>query len=152
MSGRSAAWEYERARRSRLRHKCEGAQGPAHLSLRVPAARYVRKGNSKARAALDAGEVCVLGGTAWTWAPSDMAGSVDVLFIDEAGQLSLATALAVAQGARSLVLLGDPQQLQQPKKGARPDGAEVSALEHLLGPCPRRRVPCPRVSEVLAGA
>jgi superfamily I DNA and/or RNA helicase len=40
--------------------------------------------------------------------------------------------LAVAQAAKSLVLLGDPQQLDQPQKGSHPDGAEVSALEHLL--------------------
>jgi uncharacterized protein len=31
-----------------------------------------------------------------------------------------------------LVLLGDPQQLDQPQKGSHPDGAEASALEHLL--------------------
>jgi superfamily I DNA and/or RNA helicase len=29
-------------------------------------------------------------------------------------------------------LLGDPQQLEQPLKGSHPDGAEPSALEHLL--------------------
>jgi superfamily I DNA and/or RNA helicase len=31
------------------------------------------------------------------------------------------------------VLLGDPQQLAQPSKGSHPEGAEVSALEHVLG-------------------
>jgi uncharacterized protein len=61
-----------------------------------------------------------------------MADSVDVLFVDEAGQMSLANALAVSQGARSLVLLGDPQQLDQPRKGSHPPGAERSALAHLL--------------------
>ncbi len=61
------------------------------------------------------------------------ANSVDVLVIDEAGQVSLANALAVAQAARSLILLGDPQQLEQPTKAAHPDGSDVSALEHLLG-------------------
>jgi uncharacterized protein len=55
-----------------------------------------------------------------------------VLFVDEAGQVSLANVLAVAQAAKGLVLLGDPQQLEQPQKGSHPDGAEVSALEHLL--------------------
>ena len=52
--------------------------------------------------------------------------------IDEAGQFSLATAVSVATAARSALLLGDPQQLTQPIQGAHPDGAEVSALEHLL--------------------
>lgn len=31
------------------------------------------------------------------------------------------------------MLLGDPQQLEQPLKGSHPEGAEASALEHLLG-------------------
>ena len=62
-----------------------------------------------------------------------MAGSVDVLFIDEAGQFAMANALAVAPAARSLVLLGDPRQLQQPQKGLHPPGSNRSALEHLLG-------------------
>jgi superfamily I DNA and/or RNA helicase len=48
------------------------------------------------------------------------AESVDVLFIDEAGQMSLADVLAVAQGAESLVLLGDPQQLEQPQQASHP--------------------------------
>ena len=47
--------------------------------------------------------------------------------------MSLANVLAVSQGAKNLVLLGDPQQLEQPLKGSHPDGAEVSALEHILG-------------------
>jgi superfamily I DNA and/or RNA helicase len=59
--------------------------------------------------------------------------SVDVLVVDEAGQFSLANALAVSVAARSLVLLGDPQQLSQPSQGSHPLGAEASALEHILG-------------------
>src|SRR5260370_7192065 len=59
-------------------------------------------------------------------------GEVDVFLIDEAGQISLADVLAVSQSARKLVLLGDPQQLERPLKGSHPDGAEKSALEHLL--------------------
>jgi superfamily I DNA and/or RNA helicase len=40
--------------------------------------------------------------------------------------------VAIAPAAQCLVLLGDPQQLQQPQKGVHPPGAEASALEHLL--------------------
>ena len=47
--------------------------------------------------------------------------------------MSLANVLAVSQAADSLVLLGDPQQLDQPAKGTHPDGTGVSALAHLLG-------------------
>ena len=60
--------------------------------------------------------------------------SVDVLFIDEAAQMSLANVLAVSQAAKSIVLLGDPRQLEQPIQGSHPDGVGVSALDHILGP------------------
>jgi uncharacterized protein len=76
----------------------------------------------------------IVGGTAWLWAHPDAIGSLDVLVIDEAGQMALAQALAAARAARNLVLLGDPQQLEQPTKGAHEDGADVAALVHLLGP------------------
>lgn len=89
--------------------------------------------NAAALAALQSAKVDVLGGTAWLWARPDFARSVDVLFVDEAGQMSLANTLAVAGAGLSLVLLGDPQQLDQPKKGTHPDGVGVSALEHILG-------------------
>jgi uncharacterized protein len=61
-----------------------------------------------------------------------MEGSIDVLFVDEAGQFSLANAVAVSSAAASLVLLGDPQQLEQPLQGSHPPGAERSALGHVL--------------------
>ncbi len=67
------------------------------------------------------------------WANERFRDSVDVLFIDEAGQMSLADVLAVSAGAKSLVLLGDPQQLEQPQQASHPPGAGASALEHLLG-------------------
>lgn len=89
--------------------------------------------NGRALAALRAREVQVLGGTAWLWAREDFEASVDLLFVDEAGQVSLANTLAVAQCAASLVLLGDPQQLEQPSKGSHPDDVGISALQHILG-------------------
>jgi uncharacterized protein len=46
--------------------------------------------------------------------------------------MSLANVLVVGQAAKSLVLLGDPQQLEQPLRGSHPEGADSSALEHLL--------------------
>jgi predicted RecB family nuclease len=73
------------------------------------------------------------GATAWFWARPDASGCVDVLFIDEAAQMSLANVLAVSQSAKSIVLLGDPRQLEQPIQGSHPDGADVSALDHVLG-------------------
>ncbi len=90
------------------------------------------KNTDAARDGLDDGTFNVVGGTAWLWARDDMVRSVDVLFIDEAGQMSLADAIAAASCATNLVLLGDPQQLDQPLQGAHPPGAERSALAHVL--------------------
>lgn len=96
----------------------------------VPGITFVTD-NPGPLAALRAGAQLVAG-TSWLWSRADYFEAVDVLFVDEAGQMSLANVLAVAQAAKNLVLLGDPQQLDQPQKGSHPDGAEVSALEHLL--------------------
>jgi len=90
-------------------------------------------GNAGALAALQSGDANVVGGTAWLWARSEFAGAVDVLFVDEAGQMALANVLAVSQAANSVVLLGDPRQLEQPRKGTHPDGVGASALDHILG-------------------
>ena len=83
--------------------------------------------------ALDAGEVDLLGGTSWLFAREELSERLDVLVVDEAGQLSLANTLAVSRAAANLVLLGDPQQLRQPGRGIHPEGADVSALQHVLG-------------------
>jgi superfamily I DNA and/or RNA helicase len=88
--------------------------------------------NAEALAALHDAGTNVVAGTAWLWSREDVAETVDVLFVDEAGQMSLANVLAVAQAASSVVLLGDPQQLDQPLRGSHPEGAEASALEHPL--------------------
>jgi len=78
------------------------------------------------------GDVNLVGGTAWFWTRADVAQSVDVLVVDEAGQFSLANAVAVARGARSMVLLGDRRQLAQPSQAVHPGESGASALEHLL--------------------
>ena len=88
--------------------------------------------NADPLAALQGGKTHVAAGTGWLWAREDYFEAVDVLFVDEAGQMSLANVLALSQAAKSIVLLGDPQQLEQPLTGSHPEGAEVSALEHLL--------------------
>lgn len=88
--------------------------------------------NNYVRAALTAGDHRLVGGTAWLWAREDMRDLVDVLVLDEAGQFSLANAVAVTGAARSLVLLGDPQQLTQPTQAQHPYGAGVSALDYVL--------------------
>ncbi|MFL6247891.1 MAG: TM0106 family RecB-like putative nuclease [Thermoanaerobaculia bacterium] len=79
------------------------------------------------------GSILLVAGTAWLFSDPDMDQSLDYLFIDEAGQVSLANAIAVATAARNVVLLGDPLQLAQVSQGSHPDGVSVSVLEHLLG-------------------
>lgn len=79
------------------------------------------------------GQRDVAGATSFLWARSDAEDVLDVLFVDEAAQMSLANVLAVSHAAKRLVLLGDPQQLDQPTQGTHPDGVGVSSLEHVLG-------------------
>src|SRR5262249_9548807 len=54
------------------------------------------------------------------------------LVVDEAGQFSLADALACGTTASRLVLLGDPLQLAQVTQGVHPNRSEVSVLEHVI--------------------
>lgn len=88
-------------------------------------------------------ELQLVAGTAWLFARDDMDRTVDYLFIDEAGQLSLADTLAVGAASSNLVLLGDPSQLAQVSQAVHPPGAGCSSLEHLLdghgGTVPRDR-------------
>ena len=98
-----------------------------------PEALHAIDDNDRIARCSRATRIALLGGTSWLWARRAFRDSVDVLFIDEAGQMSLADVLAVSAGAKSLVLLGDPQQLEQPQQASHPPGAAASALEHLLG-------------------
>jgi predicted RecB family nuclease len=95
--------------------------------------------NADVVAALTSGRANVAAGTAWLWSRAEMMSRVDLLFVDEAGQMSLANVLAASPSARGLVLLGDPQQLDQPQKGVHPPGTAVSALGHVLRGAPTLR-------------
>ena len=79
------------------------------------------------------GDCQVAAGTSWLWARPEAQDTVDVLFVDEAAQMSLANVLAISHAGSNLVLVGDPQQLDQPTQGTHPEGTEVSALAHLIG-------------------
>jgi predicted RecB family nuclease len=72
-------------------------------------------------------------GTAWLFSRADHDGRWDYLFVDEAGQVSLADALAMGTCARNVVLVGDPQQLDQVIQGTHPSGSGASVLKHLIG-------------------
>lgn len=74
----------------------------------------------------------LVAGTPWLMACVDHEQAFDLLFIDEAGQLALASAVAAGRCAQSIVLLGDPQQLPQVNQASHPDGSGVSVLAHLI--------------------
>ncbi len=76
-------------------------------------------------------EFQLVAGTAWLFSREDLA-PLDVLVVDEAGQVALADALAMATSAAALVLLGDPLQLAQVSLADHPEGAGGSVLDHLL--------------------
>ncbi len=86
--------------------------------------------NSEALEALGNGKI--VGGTSWLWAREEAEGVLDYLFVDEAGQMSLSNVISCSRATSNIILLGDPQQLEQPQQGAHPEAADVSALNHLL--------------------
>ena len=110
----------------RCMHKSDGKEHDSNDEIVVTTKNEVALKGLKQRS------VDVLGGTCFLWAREEFANSVDVLFVDEASQISLADVLAISQAAKSVVLIGDPQQLARPGDAPHPPGAEVSGLEHIL--------------------
>jgi uncharacterized protein len=74
----------------------------------------------------------VVAGTAWLFSRPEWKNQLDFLFIDEAGQVPLANAVAMSRCANNLVLLGDQMQLEQPVQGSHPGDAGLSALQYAL--------------------
>jgi len=72
-------------------------------------------------------------GTAWLFADKKMRDALDYLFVDEAGQIPLANAVAMGTAAANLVLVGDHMQLGPPIQAAHPEQAGQSVLSYLLG-------------------
>jgi predicted RecB family nuclease len=79
------------------------------------------------------GEYDLIAGTAWLFARPELDQRLDYLFVDEAGQVSLANTVAMGVSARNIVLVGDQMQLSQPIQGTHPGRSGESALEYLLG-------------------
>jgi uncharacterized protein len=85
--------------------------------------------SSDARAAYTTG---VAAGTAWLFTRPEWKDSLEFLFIDEAGQVPLANAVAMARCAKNIVLLGDQMQLEQPVQGSHPGDSGLSVLQYAL--------------------
>lgn len=75
----------------------------------------------------------LVAGTAWLFAREALDQSIDYLFVDEAGQVSLANLVAMGLSARNVVLVGDQMQLSQPIQGTHPGQSGLSGLDHLMG-------------------
>ncbi len=74
----------------------------------------------------------LVAGTAWLFSRLEADQYLDYLFVDEAGQVSLANLIAVGTSAKNLVLLGDQMQLGQPTQGVHPGRSGDSSLDYLL--------------------
>ena len=74
----------------------------------------------------------IFAGTKFHLASSYYDQAIDYLFIDEAGQVSLADLISIGNIAKNIVLIGDQNQLGQPIKGTHPNDSGQSILDYLL--------------------
>ncbi|MEP7153584.1 MAG: DEAD/DEAH box helicase, partial [Nitrospira sp.] len=123
-----ACGEAARAGGGRLQGIKVGGEAEGPLFSSNPDLQYVPD-SSAAQTRYSGG---VIGGTAWLFSRPEWEGALDFLFIDEAGQVALANAIAMARCAKNLVLLGDQMQLEQPVQGSHPGDAGLSALQYAL--------------------
>ena len=81
---------------------------------------------------IDTKDFSLFAGTAWFFSNIRMNQKLDYLFIDEAGQVSLANTIAMATSSKNLVLIGDQMQLSQPIRGTHDGYAKLSSLDYIL--------------------
>ncbi|WP_298628045.1 TM0106 family RecB-like putative nuclease [uncultured Legionella sp.] len=79
---------------------------------------------------------CVVGATAWGFARDELEHAFDYLFIDEAGQVSVANLIAMSRATSNIILMGDQMQLGQPSQGSHPEDSGLSILDYLLHTTP----------------
>ncbi|MGE0683043.1 MAG: DEAD/DEAH box helicase [Candidatus Binatia bacterium] len=111
--------------------KCLKIGGPREVPFfaSCPGAIYAET----LKAALPAiGQTSLIGGTAWVFSDPALRGTLDYLFVDEAGQVSVANLIGMAPAAHNLVLIGDQMQLGQPIQGFHPGESGLSLLNYLL--------------------
>ena len=75
---------------------------------------------------------CVIGTTAWGFARCELENEFDYLFVDEAGQVSVANLIAMSRSTKNLIILGDQMQLGQPSQGTHPFDSGLSVLDYLM--------------------
>ncbi|HBI5657163.1 TPA: TM0106 family RecB-like putative nuclease [Legionella pneumophila] len=79
---------------------------------------------------------CVVGTTAWGFSRDELENTFDYLFIDEAGQVSVANLIAMSRSTANIILMGDQMQLGQPSQGSHPEDSGLSILDYLLHSTP----------------
>ena len=123
-----ACFETAAAGKSKLQGVIVGGEPEEELMAKHSGLRHAIQ-NGDGHSAYAGG---VIGGTAWLFCRPEWEGQLDFLFIDEAGQVSMANAIAMSRCARNLVMLGDQMQLEQPVQGSHPGDAGLSALQYAL--------------------
>ena len=78
-------------------------------------------------------EFNILGGTAFSLCSDELENSVDYLFVDEAGQVSIPNLIAMSNASKNIILIGDQMQLEQPLQAIHPGDSGKSCLEYYLG-------------------
>ena len=124
----AACGEAARKSGSSLRGIKVGGEAAGALFESNPGLTHIES-SSDARADYTTG---VAAGTAWLFTRPEWKDALDFLFIDEAGQVPLANAVAMARCAKNLILLGDQMQLEQPVQGSHPGDAGLSVLQYAL--------------------
>ncbi|WP_255134125.1 AAA domain-containing protein, partial [Synechococcus sp. Cruz CV12-2-Slac-r] len=103
--------------------KCSnGKEDPTLAELGIPLVAPAKLGEGMA----------VVGGTTWMFCREELADQFDLLVVDEAGQMSLANLLVMARCAKTILLVGDQQQLAQPTQADHPGDSGLSCLEYLM--------------------
>lgn len=124
----AACGKAQRAVGQQLRGLKVGGDDEEELFADNPGLAYVEQ----AKQGFGAYSGGVVGGTAWLFSLPDWEGQLDFLFVDEAGQVSLANTIATARSAKNIILLGDQMQLEQPIQGAHPGESGLSGLQYAL--------------------
>jgi len=113
----------ERGVNFRGQKKCSAGQDETHFNGELIENITSTKINPQAN---------LVAGTAWLFAREELDETLDYLFIDEAGQVSLANIVAMGTSTKNIILIGDQMQLGQPIQGVHPGESGMSVLEYLL--------------------
>ena len=76
--------------------------------------------------------VSVMGATTTKFCSKKFNSKFDLLVVDEAGQYALANLLTIAKHSKSILLVGDTQQLAMPTKASHPNNSGQSCLQYLM--------------------